>query len=1004
MGRRRVAIATFGGLLLLALAGVWWRARERAGDEGGARAPAAQVEAGDVRRGRRIDTATVARAAIDGTVRDEAGAPVAAHVCGQAASRDLAAEDVRDPVCVTSGADGRYRLSGLLPASYSVDAAAPGFIPASYRDASRRTRFDLGPGEERHDIDIVLQPGGVELAGVVNDIGGGPVEGAWVEATFAMSVALHATARARSLADGRFRLWVAPGYVMLIARADGYADSWSSARAPGQTVEILLTPESTLSGRVVQVGTGAPVSGARVASAGPGDWSPDSVGDLGSVALADDQGRFRLTRLPPGRYKPVARSARGYGQARESVLLGLGQSTGGLVIELHPATAVTGRVLVAGSEAPCPTSWVSLNDTKRERHLIEAIDRDGRIEIEGVLAGRYRVEIRCNEFLAEEEYPDVIVAAGEAQAEQRWTVSAGGRIRGTVRASEGAPVVNASVVAHPQAAQSNGLFGGGAAGVGADGRFELAGLAAGTYQVSVVAPDHPEMREPVLVTVSDGGDATVDIRFEAGGDMLGDVVDEKGRPVAGVTVVADAESSGGTGGHMVISGLGQSGRTETADDGSFALRGLRPGTYHLSAWNSRGSGATSLRSLGVRDDDGAGEKVEVTAGGAVRTRLVVESQSGVIRGRVVDARGGAITDALVDAELEPESGAGPSGVARETLRWVGSRRPIMTDTDGRFAMEKLSPGTYTVRAYRRGGGEALADGVAVGADIVMTIRPTGSIAGRVVSEGAVPEEITIVLADQQTGFSRRERFFRTAGEFALRDLPPGSFAVSVRAFEGTGDAEAVLAEGQNLTGLMVRMAGRATLTGRLVSLDQGKPVPGYQIEVTPHAPGRRLTMSFESGREPPITGQDGRFVVEDVPVGRVQVFARPPDFTEDSRYGFVRRIVDLQAASTTDLGDVRVAPIRVSQGEPGDLGFRLTPEAADLEQGEESLTVASVRPDGPAARSGLAVGDVIVSVDGHDVRGDQLSYWALSNVPPGTTVTFGLARGASVRITAGESR
>jgi PDZ domain len=324
----------------------------------------------------------------------------------------------------------------------------------------------------------------------------------------------------------------------------------------------------------------------------------------------------------------------------------------------------------------------------------------------------------------------------------------------------------------------------------------------------------------------------------------------------------------------------------------------------------------------------------------------------------------------------------------------------MTDPDGRFAIEKLAPGTHTLRAYRRGGGEALAEGVAVGADVVLTIRPTGSIAGKVVSDGAVPDEMTIELVDRQTGFSRGERFFRTAGEFALRDLPSGSYAMAVRAFDGTGDAEVELADGQDLTGLVVRLAGRATATGRVVSLDEGKSLRGHVVVISPCAPGRRFAPRFDRRPEEGVAGQDGRFVVEDVPAGRVLVYARPDGATEESRYLFARRIVELQGGRTTDLGDVRVAPYRARPGEAGDLGFYVKYDT-DPVQSEENLTVADVRPDGPAASSGLAVGDVIVSVDGYDVRGDRMSYDALSSVPPGTTVTVGLARGASIRITAG---
>jgi S1-C subfamily serine protease len=65
--------------------------------------------------------------------------------------------------------------------------------------------------------------------------------------------------------------------------------------------------------------------------------------------------------------------------------------------------------------------------------------------------------------------------------------------------------------------------------------------------------------------------------------------------------------------------------------------------------------------------------------------------------------------------------------------------------------------------------------------------------------------------------------------------------------------------------------------------------------------------------------------------------------------------------------------------------------------------VSLIRPTGPAAKSGLRVGDVIVSVDGQDVRGaNDYLYAALLEVRTGTTVTLGLGRGDKVTITAGK--
>jgi C-terminal processing protease CtpA/Prc len=48
------------------------------------------------------------------------------------------------------------------------------------------------------------------------------------------------------------------------------------------------------------------------------------------------------------------------------------------------------------------------------------------------------------------------------------------------------------------------------------------------------------------------------------------------------------------------------------------------------------------------------------------------------------------------------------------------------------------------------------------------------------------------------------------------------------------------------------------------------------------------------------------------------------------------------------------------------------------------------------------VGDVIVTVDGHDVRGAHgARAYVLMDVLEGTQVTFGLQRGDTVKITAG---
>ena len=954
-------------------------------------------EAGADGQGALIDGTAARPAAIEGTVRDMAGKPIpSAQVCGSTfsasafhdADDDVGGGHFREPACATTGADGRFRLSGLLPGRCSVVAGAPRFIPGRYRDAQKLTAVRLAPGETRTGIDIALQPGGVEVSGTVKDIGGGPIEGAWVRARM-QARPDSAAARARSLADGSFRLWVAPGNLEFVAQADGYADGWRRSTAPAQSVEILLTPGSSLSGRVVDVGTGRAVGGAHVSTVlHRMDSDVDSLSGTRVAAVADDDGRFRFTRLAPGRYKPAATSPGGYGEARESVLLGMGQSVDGVVIELHPAPSVSGRVVVAGDDAPCAEGVVHLEEVEGPRFRRETIGADGRVSFGGMLPGRYRVSVTCAGIDAASAHPEVVVAADAPPAEQRWVVGKrNAAIRGTVRSASGAPVAQATVQVEARAWEGGQPAGWHTFTSGEpDGTFELRRIRGGTYELKALAADHPTTTDPVVVTVSEGEVAAADIRLDAGGDVAGEVVDQRGQPVADMFVQAQMTGEGRSG-DVVMGGGGH--ESMTGQDGRFLLRGLRPGPYELMAQPGGPGGRAGV--MGGRDM----ALVEVAAGQSARARIVVENQTGVIRGRVVDERGVAITDAFVDCEREPDDGPHGRG-AHRSPRWLFDGTSAVTDTDGGFVIDKLNPATYTVRAYRRGGGEGQVERVATGGSVTVTIRPTGSIAGSLASDGRLPDEFTLRLADRATGFSRSERFFRTAGQFVLRDLPAGSFNLSVKAAEGTAAAQAQLAAGQDLTGLVIRLAGRARVTGRLVAFDGRTPLAGYFIVVSALDPSGGFSYRYE-GVEQPQSGSDGRFVLEGAPSGRVRIGAYSG---RDDAHDRVDRSAIL-APGNNDVGDVRASPgpgARI-----GDLGFDLAPPPQDADPETASPTVAAIRPDGPAAKSGLQVGDTVVSIDDIDVRDDS-SYYTLTMVPPGTTVTLGLGRGASIRITAAESR
>jgi protocatechuate 3,4-dioxygenase beta subunit len=990
--RRRLAIVVIVIAVLAVIALVWTgRTAQREARSSTGVGAGTSVNGAGARGAQRIDPATVARGSISGTVRSPDKALLAgARVCGFAYSNDLSADATREPVCATSGPDGRYRIDELLPARYEVHAQAARFAPAQFRDRAKpddMTGVRLAAGQARDGIDITLGADGVEVHGIVRDIGGGPIAGAWVYARRGgrWGNGVGASATAITDGEGEFTLWTAAGPLHVYAEADGYGSSEKDAIAPGQRLELLLTPESVLAGRVIDRQSRAPVAGARVEVGGT--WADDSTSASASD-LTDADGRFRITRLAPARYKPSATAPGLYGQARESVLLGLGQSVEDLVIEVDAVASVVGVVLLADGKTPCANGWVMLSDETGTRHPSGEVE-EGKVEIEAVLPGTYKPNVRCAGHSAAEEYPDVVVTGATSPPEQRWVMRDGGALHGVVRAHDGTPVPDADVVVQPKGPGTNPWFGGESTLAREDGTFEIASLAPGPYEVTASASGQPGNQEdPVPVEIVAGKTADVEVKLGAGGVIAGAVIDEDGAPVGQVNVRAQ-----GTG---RWSSWGQEG-TQTLDDGTFRLEGVTPGEYRVVASRERFWGG-ELRAPGKTDDDDAGEKAKVKAGETAHVKLVVESQSGKLRGRVVDGNGAPVIDAFVDAERESDSAAARGGTARRQMRWAWARRPVLTDTDGRFAIEKLSKGTYTVRAFRKGGGEALVEHVALGADVTITIARTGAIRGTVVvTGGKAPETVTVAARDVDTGFEREESFFRSEGAFAIRDLPAGTYELTASSGDGTGKAKATVAEGQEVTGVTITMDARAKITGRIVAADTGAPLPGFIVHVALLGGGEG---GFSFNGPPPTSGADGRFELPSVPSGRVQLLAIPMEM-KGSVYAFTRKVMTLEGGKTTDIGDVKVPKMRVPQGEPeGDLGFTIKETDFDAEPGTQPLVVAIVKPDGPAAKSGLQVGDVIVAVDGQDCRGDMFTFHTLARVPQGTAVELTLERGAKVTIVA----
>lgn len=943
----------------------------RPGDENEHETPAHGRSKGDISSSSRsVIGVAMSPAAITGRVsaanRDGVGG---ATVCALAA-HELGRAFARDPLCATTRKDGTYALQQIPPASYEVWANASGYQPAGLGTVEP---IRLRAGEHRRDADILLTDDGVELSGTVGDIGGGPIVGAMVVASSTHGMAAHSVTTTDS--GGNFRMWVSRGDQLIAATAGGYVGNSTHLTAPANRVDIALTPESVLAGRVVEAGTDIAVAGVVVFADRAAEqelFARFSSQPTGSHAVTDREGRFRLDRLPPGTYAPVARSDRGYGQASVSVSLGLGETSDEILIELHPAARVAGRVVLPDGATGCEQGRASLTAERENRFEHAPIEADGHVLFSGILPGAYTVRVRCAGYRSRAEYP-VVEVADQDRTDLIWRVDVGNQIAGIVVDSEGHPAPGVALTAFRIGGAGSGERT--SATSGRDGSFRIQGLGPGLHRLEADPADAPAP-EPIEVDLGSGSDAAgLRIRLPAGGAINGRVADANGHPVSGVSI------------HALGTRRQAGGSTTTREDGSFELSGLAPGRYSVTA--SR-TGIGDLRSAVAGSSDSASVDTIVEPGSTSMVELTVEQQSEQILGRVLEDRSGSpLADAFVLAERQPEDAS--DNRARATTR--SSIPPVLTDLDGSFVLAGLAPGTYTVRAYRVGGGDAVSTNVRAGTEIELRLRETASLTGTVTVAGTPADSFSISVDSPATGFACRGSFYRTGGRFSLEGLPPGDFTVRAETAAGTASSHVQLVAGQERDGLTLTVEARATVRGRLTELNGGEPVPDLRV-MARSLEGGEWILGMDDPANRHVSDRAGRFELRGVPAGRVTLLVVPVN-QEVSAYRGVEMLVRVAPGEDLDLGDIAVVRTRVGWTErEGELGYQAEMREAAVGFAEDHWVVVSVSPNGPAASAGLASGDAIARVDGTSVTGSRAYlYPALTEVPPGHQLTLEVTRG-----------
>lgn len=313
-------------------------------------------------------------------------------------------------------------------------------------------------------------------------------------------------------------------------------------------------------------------------------------------------------------------------------------------------------------------------------------------------------------------------------------------------------------------------------------------------------------------------------------EVAGIVKDERGVRLAGIRVSLARQVEGPFGLMMVPGHL----QTKSDDEGRFALRGARPGSYELRTQSSKhvpGRLAVSLE----KGEKEHGIEVELASGAAVA-------------GRVVDDLGRPLEGMRVHAQRMRSMGP-------VVIDGFGGGEAAVTDAQGAFTIGGLTDERVTLRVTGKGHAPAVRNDVPVGAgDVLLEMSRNGGVRGRVVDgagNGVAGSQVSARPVERGEMFWGGQTT-KTAedGSFLLDDITPGrkiltasgeqhleaeSLPVDVRAGKVEQDVRITVQRGAMLE--------------VLVTDGNGEPVPEANVEVREPSEGAGSMDALGNGRQ-----------------------------------------------------------------------------------------------------------------------------------------------------------
>lgn len=326
----------------------------------------------------------------------------------------------------------------------------------------------------------------------------------------------------------------------------------------------------------------------------------------------------------------------------------------------------------------------------------------------------------------------------------------------------------------------------------------------------------------------------------------------------------------------------EEGRFRVADLPLISMEGESDGPILVTA--TKGGSSASMMSILTDDDPTALIELKLRPAGA-------------ISGQVLDEAGSPVEDAVIVAQKT--SGAGPVDLQTP----FAGMAQIYTDGDGRFTLENLVVGSWTLIASAENFVEVATEPFETGVSNAKIVLTHGATVSGVVIDAESGKPVSGVELRIGSGENTPFQYPATSddeGRFVAKALADGAYSVHVED-DTLAPAEAAprftIVDAAPVNDIVVRVTEGASIAGRVTDVVTGQPVGGISLQAF-NPDGMDTPREGKSG-------EDGKYLLRGLDQGRYLISATAQDnYVVLDGQNF--RTVAVELGETTDQIDFNV--------------------------------------------------------------------------------------------------